>query len=388
VLIARFLGMEEFGLFALAWLGVYFAQNLQIATIVAPMMTIGAKQPKSDHAAYTGAMLVQQAVLAVATTIFVYLAVQAGDWLVPDWKLGETAIPLTLLVFIGQFSDFFRRYYFAFDKARISLVIDFLRYGSQIVLLFSLFLYCTTCSVAAVLYIMAGAALLGIGPALFFFGPTMWSLVKLRQVISRHWVFSRWLLVSAIAQWSREYFVHTAVGAMLGLADVGALRAAQQLVRVVNVPIQGFDNIVPMRASAAYLQDGFGGLVDFIDGFVLRYQAGIAIALVCIALSGDVLLSTVYGADYAGYGYLVAAYASVLLIYLLRTVVSAMLRAMETTTFEFHASLAAGILIAVTAYPLVQTFGVAGSMAALAMYESVFLMFLSLGLPRQRISAL
>lgn len=388
VLIARFLGMEQFGLFALAWLGIYFAQNLQIATIIAPMMTIGAKQKPAERATYTGAMVAQQTVFACATSLIVYLGVQLGDLLVPKWQLGATALPLALLVFVGQFCDFLRRYFFVFGKPRTSFTVDATRYGFQAAALFLMFLNCLDCAVPTVLYVMAAAAVAGLVPGLWFFGPATLNPAVLRDVTVRHWSFSRWLLVSAIAQWSREHFVHTAVGALLGLAEVGALRAAQQLVRTINVPIQGFDNVVPMRAGAAFVRDGFGGLVDFIDGFMLRYQAAIAMALLVIAMSGDLLLTVIYGESFAGHGYLVAAYAGVLMIYLMRTTVITMLRAMETTSYEFYASVAGGAIVTVLAFPLVREFGIAGSMVALALFEGVVLLFVSLGLRVQQVRAM
>lgn len=43
-LLARALGVREFGVFALAWSAVLLAGNLQMSLIVSPMMSIGPKQ--------------------------------------------------------------------------------------------------------------------------------------------------------------------------------------------------------------------------------------------------------------------------------------------------------------------------------------------------------
>ena len=40
ILLARYLGIEEFGRFALAWMVVLFIVNIQYAMIIAPMMSI------------------------------------------------------------------------------------------------------------------------------------------------------------------------------------------------------------------------------------------------------------------------------------------------------------------------------------------------------------
>ncbi|GBE43909.1 polysaccharide biosynthesis protein [bacterium BMS3Bbin10] len=389
VLIARYLGMEEFGRFALAWLGVFFAQNLQIALVVAPMMTIGPKQPGSQRSTYTGSVILQQGVIAAATTGVVYFSVVLADLFAPEWRLGTVVVPLTVLVLVGQCAEFLRRYYFTFNRARISFTIDFARYGSQTVFLLGLCEgFVVEASISAVLYAMAVAALIGLILGLLFFGPVSFQASNMRRTLSRHWYFARWLIPTAVANWCRENFVYTAIAATLGLSAVGALRAAQQLVRMVNVPIQGFDNIVPMRAGAAFAGEGFGGLVDFVDGFVLRYTAAISAMLLVIAIFGNFLLTLIYGAEYAGYEHLVAAYAAIIFLYLVRNVLATMLRAMETTIFEFYASISGAVLVTAGSLPLVRAFGMPGAMVALAMFECVIILSLSFGLQRRHVAGM
>ena len=389
VLIARCLGMEEFGRFALAWLGVFFAQNLQIALVVAPMMTIGPKQPGSQRTAYTGSVILQQGVIAAATTGFVYLSVMLADQFEPDWRLGTLVVPLAVLVLIGQCTEFLRRFYFTFDRPRVSFAIDLLRYGLQTVFLLGLCQYFgSATSISMTLYAMAVAAFFGLILGVLYFGPVSFQASNMRQTLSRHWCFARWLVPTAVANWCRENFVYTAIASTLGLSEVGALRAAQQLVRMVNVPIQGFDNIVPMRAGAAFAGKGFGGLIDFVDAFVLRYTAAISAVLLVIGVFGNFLLTLVYGAEYAGYEHLVAAYAAIIFLYLVRNVLAIMLRAMETTIFEFYASISGAVLITLISLPLVRTFGMSGAMVALAMFECVIILSLSFGLQRRHVAGM
>src|SRR3546814_10183528 len=44
VFLARYLGLEEFGRFALAWMAVLFAAGIHYALVAAPMMSIGPKR--------------------------------------------------------------------------------------------------------------------------------------------------------------------------------------------------------------------------------------------------------------------------------------------------------------------------------------------------------
>ncbi len=48
ILLARYLGVEEFGRFTLAWMAVLFVNGIQHAAINSPMMSIGPKQPEAE----------------------------------------------------------------------------------------------------------------------------------------------------------------------------------------------------------------------------------------------------------------------------------------------------------------------------------------------------
>jgi O-antigen/teichoic acid export membrane protein len=387
VLIARFLGIEEFGRFALAWLGIFFSQNLQIALVIQPMMTIANKQRADELSDYVGSVILQQILLGILTVIIVYAGVAVADLARPEWGLGELAIPLAGLVLCGQCAEFVRRYYFTFDRARMSFLVDAVRYGTQAISLMVMFIYFSSnASVATVLYAMSVSSLLGLVVGVPLMGGVSFNMISVKETAKRHWKFSRWLIPSAVAMWCRENFIHTAIAASLGLSELGALRAAQQLVRMVNVLIQAFENIVPMRAGAAFSGDGFAGLVDFIDVFVLRYLAAIACVLAVIMVFGGDFLILVYGVEFGGYGQLVTAYAAVMLLFLMRNTLATILRAMERTVFEFYASVSGAILITFLSLPLVKTFGMPGAFISLAIFECVMILCLSFGFGHRHVA--
>lgn len=381
ILIARFLGVETFGRFTLAWLGIFFVQNLQIALIAAPMMTIGPKYPKEERRTYAGAVVAQQALFAVVSTLLVVGGVLLSTVLVADWGLQPLLVPLSLLVLTGQMADFLRRYHFTFGRPELSFAIDCLRYGSQSIGLIVLLAFGETgAGLSSVLYLMAGAALAGALVGIATFGPVLWDRALTLQVALRHWLFSRWLITSAVAAWGREYMIYGAVGATLGLAEVGILRAAERIVLVVNIPLQGFSNIEPMRSGAVFAADGFGALVDFVSRFIIPFMGAVWLLLAAIAVSGDWLMTTLFGADYQGHGNIVAAFAMVMMVYLLKVVFSAFLRAMETTAYEFHAAVASLALVVAAAYPLVSAFGLAGALLCHLLFECAGLLAVAIGL--------
>ena len=381
VILARFLGVEEFGRFALAWLAVFFAQNLQIALIVQPMMNIGAKQKKSERAAYTGTVVLQQIVLALASTVLVFGFLTGSSLYVPQLNLAELAVPVSLLVLFFQASEFLRRYYFVFAQPRWSLVVDGVRYSGQLAMLLGGFLLMRDQMTTGVaFYIMAVASLIGAIAGAMAFERMRFDRDVFRKVTARQWRFSRWLAPTVFSLWARENLLYTVIGTTVGLAEVGIVRAAQQLVTMVNVPIHGFANVVHVRAAAAYASRGYAGLIDFIDAFVLRYKAGIACFLALIAVFGGSLLTIIFGPDYAGHGTLVAAFAFVMALYLVRNMVSIMVQAMEATAYDFYAAAAGIVLMGVSIIPLVDAFGIAGAIMSYALYECAALAAISFGI--------
>ncbi len=381
VLVARSLGIEGFGRFTLAWLGVFLVQNVHLALILAPMMTIGSKQTNTERPAYFGTVVFQQVIFAIVATFCVYSALKLSGWYAPELRISVLAEPLALLVFFGQFADCLRPYFFLLERGKISFALSAIRYGLQMVLLIAVFLWFDgESSLFAVFLAMSVSALIAFLTGLLFIEPVVFCSQTMPGVIKRNWRLARWLLPNSVALWARENFVFAATGAVLGLAEVGALRAAQQLVYAVNVILFGFGNIVPIRASKAYVTGGIDTLLDFIDQFVMRYNALIGVILLLVMLMGEVLITTIYGEIYSGYGFLIRAFALVMLVQLARITVSTILQAMELTAYEFYASTAGFLFVAFASYPLIQNFGMAGAMLSMVLFDGVLLLVISIGL--------
>src|SRR5437879_5905536 len=75
VILARVLGLHDYGIFALAWTTVLFANSLQWAFIVSPMMSVGPKQEPEDRPLYYGSVLVQEIAFALICAVTVFVAV-------------------------------------------------------------------------------------------------------------------------------------------------------------------------------------------------------------------------------------------------------------------------------------------------------------------------
>jgi len=102
VMLARFMGLREFGIFVLAWMSVLFVNSLQTALIVAPMMSIGPKQEVKDRPSYFGAVVFQEFVLVTLCFVLVFVAVKTSSRIFPHADLRHLALPLAVSAFAYQ----------------------------------------------------------------------------------------------------------------------------------------------------------------------------------------------------------------------------------------------------------------------------------------------
>ena len=372
LILARSLGAEEFGRFVLAWFALYFFQNIQIALVTAPIKTFAVRFAGRRRGPYLSAVFAQQLALAIAAAVIVATLASASAAVVPDWRLDVLAIPLAFLVAFAQVPEFFRMVGYVEDRTGLSALLGTLRYGTQVALLLAMVLvFPEWQSVSLALWLMFAATLLpaAIGLAAYRFSFPRWRMV--RRTAWRHWVFARWLVASLALIIGRENFVSVAVGSWLGLAEVGVLRAAEQLVMLVNVPLQGLGNLINVRASRAFVEGGASGLLAFLKIVLTFLMLPLAVVLGVIGMFGDTILSTVYGPEYAGYGLVVALYAAAMILELGKACFVYAAWAMHRTRVEFIATVIAAVVSAVLTIPLIAMFGIAGAVLAQIVFVGI-----------------
>ena len=361
ILLARYLGLEGFGQFTLAWMAVLFVNALQHATIIAPMMSIGPKQPAAELPAYYGAVIVQQVVFSLCGFVVLFAAIEASPLVFPDWGLGGLGLPLASAAVAFQCQDFLRRYLFTRGRAAQAFVNDGLRYLGQLAILSWLFLsFPERRESESALWVIAGTAAAATFYGVFLIERVTWAPGAFRATAARHWRFSRWLAGSAVMQWVTANLFLLAAGALLGTAAVGALRAAQTLLGPCNILFQGLENVVPARAAWHFQDGGKAALVGYMKKVGLVFGLVTAAIAAVAAAAPDFWLGLAYGDEYVGYGYLVRWYAVMYVVALITLPLRAGLRAIEHTQAIFWGYLWVTLFSILFAYPLILYFDLPG----------------------------
>ncbi|MFQ5958177.1 MAG: lipopolysaccharide biosynthesis protein [Alphaproteobacteria bacterium] len=379
ILLARFLGLEEFGRFTLAWMAVQFVNSIQFALVSAPMMTIGPKQSADETPAYYGAVVAQAAAFAALSFAILWAGAWSSGAAFPGWRAASLALPLACAVFAFQMQDFLRRYFFTRGRAAAAFANDALRYLAQIAALIVVFAAAGLDSRGA-LWVIAACAAAATALGLATMGPLAWRGGTLRTVGVRHWNFARWLTASAVMHWLSGNLFIIAAGAFLGAAAVGALRAAQNLMAVTHILFQGLENVVPSRAAERLHRGGKAALVRYLRTVASLNVLATAVVAFVAAVAPVFWLELLYGAQFAEFGGVLQWYALIYVVMALTLPLRVGLRTLEDTKPIFVANVCSLGFSVLVCYWFVNTFGVFGALYGTFIMYAITQLVLWIGL--------
>jgi O-antigen/teichoic acid export membrane protein len=371
VILARFMGLREFGVFALAWMSVLFVNGIQYALVISPMMSVGPKQEKDARPAYYGAVLFQELVLVSASFVLVFAGLRLVGNHIRHTDVGYLALPLAVSAFAYQMQDFVRRYFFVTVQSRRALLDDILSYLTQLPILFVLHFAGRLNSVSA-LWAMAGTSLLGFIVGWFWIEPVSFHWPRIKSVSSQHWKIARWLTPSAILQWTSGNLFVLAAPVYYGATAAGVLKASQNLMGATHVWFQGLDNVVPAEAARRLHEGGVRRMLAYVRSVLFKWGGlTLAFALVMGAAPGF-WLRLVYGPQMAQYGYVLRLYALLYVLIYVGAPLRAGLLALEFTAPVFWSYLAMTVFSISLAIPMARWLKLNGVMIGLLGTQVIF----------------
>ena len=376
IILVRGLGLEQFGVFTVAYALILLANSIQLSFVCSPMITLAALS--EDGAARTGYLRgmygVQLRFCAIATAA---TAIVSGIflWVRPHFG-GVRLLPAFLLsVVFYLMQDWLRRYYFAAGKSQDSVWNDVVSYIGQTVLLLGLwFTHRLTVNSAFWSIALTSAAAFLLGQAI---ERISYSGAEMRDAWLRSKGLSRDLAIANQVQWVVYQGAMLIGAAVLGAEAAGSVRATQNVVGPVNVAYQAMENIVPLKAGEEMRKGG----IQQVEKFLLRFGSQgfvvLAALFLCIGLFSRSFLSFFYGHKVAVYGGVLDLQLVYFLLFWPLRQFSYLFRTINRTPALLIASILAALTSLALIYPCVRAFQAMGIMVAAVAGQSVNLLYLA-----------
>jgi len=379
VLLARGFGIRDYGVFALAWVAVLFANSLQYALIITPMVSVGPKQEPEERPAYYGAVLLQEVIFAFSSALIMFLCFKLSVIFFPQWGVGDLAIPASGATLAYLLQEFLRRYFFCTRQSKLALVTDIVSYLTQLPFIFWI-AHRHNATISSVLWIIAATSLAGFLACLKWFEPVTFDRPSFKKVFQRHWLMSRWLAPTAFMQWGAGNLFLMAAPVYYGAAASAIIRAANNIVGVAHVWFLGLDNVVPAEASRQMRLGGLNGMLRYIKHVVVLWGSVTLIFVSIVAAFPTFWLRLAYGQKYSSDGSVLRLYALLYIFIFISGPLRAALQALEYTAPVFWAYPALIAFSVALAGPFARNLGLNGVMLGMCATQLVFQGFIGVAL--------
>lgn len=365
LVLGRFAGADELGLYAVAFAVLVLTANLQEAFVTTPYTVYGCRLAEPQRRVYAGNVLLQHGTLALAVAAGFLLAVP----LLRGIGVGAPFVGLigamALVAPAVLLWELARRVAIAHLRLGEALAIDAATSSLQIALigaamasgqLSALTAYgcvAVACLLVGVVWLWARRRMfrLDIGSALAGVAP--------------HWRFGRWVFASQAAQALQRYSLLWLVAAQLGATAAGGFAACQNLMLMANPALLGMSNLFAPALAHSSARGGREAVLRLLRAVAVRFAPVIAAISVLLAFFAGDLLTLLFGEAYRPYRTAAHLLAPVPLAWAAHMAFSGGLRALERPRAAFQgdaAGLVSGVGLALVLTPL---WGVAGAAAAL-----------------------
>jgi len=359
IIILRFLGIEIFGLFSFFWLIYSFSLTLQISFLISPLMTNASKINKSKINYYYGSSFIHQLIFSLTTFVALLLFLNIFSNFNNSYSIKSNILIFSTAVAIIQIQQFIRRILLSKGKLLNVTINDFLCYFILIALIFyfNFFNELTLHKIFIFYSISFGFGILIALPIIQSFN---YKLINILDDFKQNFVISKWLALSSLFSWFSGSFWVLNVGLVLGPVVLGAIRASQSIVMIINLFFQVLENIIPKETSKIYIEKGKKEMLRYLFNFNKIFFLLIFLFITFIIIFSKQILTILYGIDLIQYNYLVIYFAISIPIIALRYLPEYGMRTMGNTAPIFIAYLFSGSIAIIFSKIIIENYQLQG----------------------------
>ena len=302
ILLARWLPPEHYGAFALAFSILLFLSGFHNALVLEPMSVLGPVNHKDSLMEYLGSLLwihggltLGLAALLLSIAGVLSLAADSSPLVHALFGLG-LALPFILLLWL------FRKAFYLLQNLKGALVVNSF-YSSCVIIGLILLKSLGIASLLSVVFVMGLASFIASAVSYCYLKPEFRKdyaglRLNLKHVFYENWSYGRWMVATTFVHWlsGNSYYVFAA--GFLGLEEVGALRALQNLVQPISNVLTALNHLFLPWASIHLAEKGFASLrIKILEITVLIAVLAAAYFLV-LSLASVPLMGLLYSAKY------------------------------------------------------------------------------------------
>jgi O-antigen/teichoic acid export membrane protein len=183
-------------------------------------------------------------------------------------------------------------------------------------------------------------------------------------VWSQHWQYGRWVLGTVTVRWIPGNALYALTGSLLGMAEVGGLRALLNLNLPILAATNSLSNLFVPHISGVFGKEGRAATRTSVNQVTLLYFGeGVVYVALLTACKGPIL-RLLYGGKYMQYAFLVpwVSLAALLLVASYGATVG--LRAIQSPSSVFAAYSTSGIVAIASGVAATWLFGLPGAVAS------------------------
>jgi O-antigen/teichoic acid export membrane protein len=267
-LLARYMGIADFGIYAVLLTGLQFLVSIQSTLITQPHNVLGARLAGVEYKAFTSALLCAQLILGTISTTFLMI-VGLILFLVDAPSSGFLFLAIGLICGPWMAQEFIRRILYTQRDSLGAFLNDGVSYGLQLAGIIILIFFRGSPSITEALLVLGVSSLAAILAGAWQLRDHLTLEHLTFQGAMDHWksarIFGQWLFAKNIANWFGSNGHTWLLLALLGPAMVGVYKAATHLVNVMNPIQQAAMSYLPSRASVSYSKQGSKGLRAWLD---------------------------------------------------------------------------------------------------------------------------
>ena len=360
LILARVLGLEDFGTFTLCWSFVLLTTGMQNSLITFPLLTLGGKYNSTKNNNFFLSSLYMQIIFSVLWLLLLISAGHVLSIILNTTSYNYLIIPLAFAMFTTHIQEYLRKLAFTKFNFIKALLNDLLCHGLKMILILY-FALTNQLDIKVTIFIIGFTCLLS---ALIFF-PYNIILYKVnfqsfRFHFFENWKFSSWLLPASIFQWVTGNIFILVGGYFVSVTAVGAVKSVQNIMGIMHIFFQAQENYLPPKASAILNEKSSQEARRYVYEIGIRGFIYTTIFSLFVMIFHEPIFTTIYGASFSEYSRLLLLYAPMYPLVYLSLVFRIWIRTIEATKLIMESYFIMAIYSCLISYPFTLYFGVYG----------------------------